>query len=132
MQPDATTLTRREHRESDNRAVPRAAGRSCDRRSGLFQAPAGAGAPLTGAELAGSEARGFWWVVGAFLICPCHLPITLAVAGTLLAGTALGAALSNHPVIAGVAITVAWAAATWRGFRLMRSGGRSIRARRVP
>jgi hypothetical protein len=66
------------------------------------------------------EARGIAWVVGAFVICPCHLPITLALAAALLGGTTAGVALRSHPVLAGVLITVTWAAATWHGFRLMK------------
>lgn len=67
------------------------------------------------------ENRGMAWVIGAFLICPCHLPITLGLAATLLTGTALGAALRGHPIVAGTVITLAWVAATWRGVHLMRS-----------
>jgi MerE protein len=66
-----------------------------------------------------SESRGLAWVIGAFVICPCHLPITLALAATLLAGTAAGAALRTHPFVAGTFITLAWLAATWHGFRLL-------------
>ena len=67
------------------------------------------------------EKRGVAWIIGAFLICPCHLPLTLWLAATLLTGTALGAALRDHPMVAGTVITVAWLAATWRGFHLLRS-----------
>jgi len=59
------------------------------------------------------------WVIGAFVFCPCHLPITLTVAAALLAGTAAGVAVRSHPVIAGALISAAWAAGTWHGFRLM-------------
>jgi mercuric ion transport protein len=59
-------------------------------------------------------------VIGAFVICPCHLPLTLALAAALLGGTAAGAALRGHPIAAGTIITATWAAATWHGFRLMR------------
>jgi hypothetical protein len=62
-------------------------------------------------------------VIGAFVICPCHLPLTLALAATLLGGTAAGGALRGHPFVAGSIITLAWAAATWHGFRLMRRAG---------
>jgi hypothetical protein len=65
--------------------------------------------------------RGVAWVLGAFLICPCHLPITLGLATTVLAGTALGATLHSHPVFAGAIVTVVWGAATWHGFRLLRN-----------
>jgi hypothetical protein len=67
------------------------------------------------------EKRGVLWIMGAFLICPCHLPLTLWLAATLLGGTALGAALWGHRVIAGAVITLVWLAATWRGFHLLRS-----------
>jgi cytochrome c biogenesis protein CcdA len=78
--------------------------------------------PLTPAQ---AENRGLAWVVGAFVICPCHLPITLGVLGALLAGTAAGAMLRGHIVLAGTAISLAWLAATWHGFRLMRTGEKS-------
>ena len=71
-----------------------------------------------------ADSRGMAWVIGAFVICPCHLPLTLALAATLLAGTAAGAALRAHPHVAGTVITLTWLAATWHGFRLLRSAGR--------
>jgi hypothetical protein len=61
------------------------------------------------------------WLVGGFLFCPCHLPLTLWLLGTLLAGTAAGALLRRHVVVAAVIITSVWALATWRGVRLLRS-----------
>jgi hypothetical protein len=70
-----------------------------------------------------TETKGLAWVVGAFLICPCHLPLTLGLGATLLAGTAAGAALGEHPFIAGTVLTVAWGAATWHGLRLLRLSG---------
>lgn len=72
-----------------------------------------------------AENRGIVWVVGAFVICPCHLPITLGLAATLLGGTAAGAALRGHPYLAGTVITATWVAATWHGFRLMGSAQRA-------
>jgi len=41
------------------------------------------------------EGRGVLLLIGAFLFCPCHLPLTLALAGMLLAGTAAGALLRS-------------------------------------
>jgi hypothetical protein len=66
------------------------------------------------------ERRGRRWIFGSFVFCPCHLPITLAVLGTVLGGTAVGAMLREHALLAGVVITAAWVAGTWRGFRLVR------------
>ena len=66
------------------------------------------------------EKRGMVWMVGAFVFCPCHLPITLSVLALMLGGTALGALLIAHPYIAGAVTTALWGAGTWRGFRLVR------------
>jgi hypothetical protein len=74
------------------------------------------------------ETRGLVWVLGAFLLCPCHLPLTLAAAATALSGTALGLALRAHPYVAGAIVTIAWGAATWRGIYLVRLAMRRTRA----
>ncbi len=65
--------------------------------------------------------RGVWWVAGSFLLCPCHLPVTLMVLSVVLGGTALGAALQEHAILAGSVVTVAWGAGTWRGIRHLRA-----------
>ena len=74
------------------------------------------------------ENRGLAWVIGAFLICPCHLPLTLWVAAALLSGTAAGALLRGHPYVAGAVITVVWLAATWHGIRHLHAAWASARA----
>lgn len=61
------------------------------------------------------------WLVGAFLFCPCHLPLALGLAATVLGGTVVGAMLRDHPVVAGTVIAVVWLAGTWRGVHLLRS-----------
>ena len=66
------------------------------------------------------ENRGMAWVIGAFVFCPCHLPITLSVLALMLGGTAAGALLRAHPFAAGAAVTLLWIAGTWRGFALMK------------
>jgi MerE protein len=68
-----------------------------------------------------AETRGVLWVVGALLLCPCHLPLTLWLLGTLLYGTLAGALLHEHPYVAGAVISVVWLAATWHGVRLLRA-----------
>jgi hypothetical protein len=70
------------------------------------------------------ERRGRWWLALSFLACPCHLPWTLAILGTVLGGTALGAALRDHSVVAGVVIASVWAAGTARGLWLVRRAER--------
>ena len=71
-----------------------------------------------------AQRRGLIWVIGAFAICPCHLPVTLALAAAVLSGTASGAFVAGHPYLAGALISVVWLAATWRGFRYLRSAER--------
>jgi hypothetical protein len=67
------------------------------------------------------ENRGLLWVVGAFAVCPCHLPLTLGVAAALLSGTTAAAVLDGHPYVSGAVISAVWGAATWRGVHLMNS-----------
>jgi hypothetical protein len=66
------------------------------------------------------ENRGMMWMIGAFVFCPCHLPITLSALALLLGGTVAGAALRAHPYIGGMIVTLLWAAGTWRGFALVK------------
>ena len=66
-----------------------------------------------------AENRGLAWVIGSFVLCPCHLPITLWWVALLLSGTAAGTLLRSHPLIAGVVVTVLWLAGTWRGIRYL-------------
>ena len=73
------------------------------------------------------ERRGLWWLLGSFLLCPCHLPLSLGMLAALFAGTSLGAAFRDHTWIAGTLLTITWLAGTAYGFRLIgqakRAGG---------
>lgn len=69
------------------------------------------------------------WMIGAFVFCPCHLPITLGVLALLLGGTAAGALLRGHPYIAGMVVTAVWVAGTWRGFMLVRMAQKIAKSR---
>lgn len=59
-------------------------------------------------------------MVGAFVFCPCHLPLTLSALALLLGGTAAGALLREHPYVAAIIVTLLWAAGTWRGLMLVK------------
>jgi Fe2+ transport system protein B len=72
-----------------------------------------------------AERRALAWVIGSFLICPCHLPLTLSLAATVVSGTAAGALLRGHPYVAGSLITAAWLAGTLRGVLYFRSAQHS-------
>lgn len=77
----------------------------------------GSACPITPEQ---REERGFAWILGSFLLCPCHLPITLWIVGALLSGTAAGAALKGHVLFAGAMISVLWLAGTLWGLNLIR------------
>ena len=81
--------------------------------------------PLAAAPATHMEKRGFAWMIGGFAICPCHLPLTLGLIGSLFSGTAVGALINRHQYIAGGVITFAWVAATWRGVSYVRSSRRT-------
>jgi hypothetical protein len=66
--------------------------------------------------------RSLVWLVGGFLFCPCHLPLTLGVLGVVSAGTAVGGVLREHVVLSALIITSVWLLATWRGLWLLRGG----------
>jgi len=76
--------------------------------------------PQTAEVGSASVKAGLAWMIGFFAICPCHLPVTLAVLGMVLSGTVLGVFLQAHPWVAGSVMTAAWAAGTWRGLQLLR------------
>lgn len=67
-----------------------------------------------------TERRGLAWIIGGFLFCPCHLPLTLWVLGVAFAGTAAGTLLREHALAAGVLVTAVWLVATCHGLRLLR------------
>jgi hypothetical protein len=70
------------------------------------------------------ERRGRRWMVWSFLACPCHLPWTLALLGSMFGGTVLGGLLREHTVVAGLLVASTWLAGTARGFWLVRKGQR--------
>ena len=74
------------------------------------------------------EKRGRWWLVGAYFLCPCHLPIALALAGVIFGGSALGATISGNKVGTGVVLTVFYGLVLWRGFWHIRTAKRLVAA----
>jgi hypothetical protein len=72
------------------------------------------------------------WLVWSFLLCPCHLPLSLGVLTAVLAGTSFGAVLRDHTWAAGAVITATWLAGTGYGFHLIRRAQRAGGACPVP
>ncbi|MDE0805559.1 MAG: hypothetical protein OSA99_19840 [Acidimicrobiales bacterium] len=66
------------------------------------------------------ERRGRRWLVLSYLLCPCHIPITLALIGAVLGGSALGAVLTGNAVRVAVVLTSLYGVVLWRGFRQIR------------
>lgn len=79
--------------------------------------------PIT--EAVSLEKRGRSWLLWSFLLCPCHLPWTLAILGGVLASTSLGVFVRDHAWIAGTIVTIAWIAGTGYGFHLIRLAQRN-------
>ncbi len=66
------------------------------------------------------EQRGRRWLVVSYFLCPCHIPITLALLGAVFGGSTLGAAVTGNALPVGIALTVLYALVLWRGFRQIR------------
>ncbi len=71
------------------------------------------------------ERRGRAWLLWSFLLCPCHLPLTLSVLGTVLASTSVGVGLREHTWLAGTIVTAGWILGTGYGLRLIRRAERA-------
>lgn len=74
---------------------------------------------------AGLERRGRRWLLWSFLLCPCHLPLTLGILTGVLAGTSLGAVVRDNRWAAGAVISATWVIGTAYGFVLIRRAQRS-------
>ena len=71
------------------------------------------------------EKRGRAWLLWSFLLCPCHLPWTLAILATVFAGSSVGVIVREHVWLAGTLVTAAWVLGTGYGFRLIRRAERA-------
>jgi len=113
--PEFAPRSRYEH---DDRGVSGDVGGHCrDDRARVTSSSCSGGRPIT---LTRRENRGLFWLLGAFVICPCHVPLTLGLVATLFAGTAVGVAVSSHPYLVGALLSAAWLVATLYALRLLR------------
>lgn len=72
-------------------------------------------APAQVPDARAAENRGRLWLVLGFVLCPCHLPLTMAVLGTFVGGGVLGAAVRDAWML-GTAMAVLYGLTVWRGF----------------
>lgn len=70
------------------------------------------------------ERRGRRWLVVSYFLCPCHLPVVLALLGAAFGGSAVGAAVTGSALRVGVVLTAVYGVVLWRGFRSIRRAKR--------
>jgi mercuric ion transport protein len=77
-------------------------------------------APRSNGAARRAENRGRLWLVVSYLLCPCHLPVTLGLVAAAAGGTAIGAALTANAWRFGAVLAVLYGLALWRGFHHLR------------
>lgn len=63
------------------------------------------------------ERLGRRWLIWSFILCPCHLPITLGVLGVVFGGSAFGAVIKSNGLGIGIALTSLYAIGLTIGLR---------------
>ncbi len=66
------------------------------------------------------ERTGRSWLLWSFILCPCHLPWTLAILSAVAGGSTLGVALVRYRTLVGITIAVLYLAGVGIGFRYLR------------
>ena len=56
------------------------------------------------------------------MLCPCHLPVTLAALVLLAGGTVAGGFVRHNLLLIGTITTLMWAGGTLMGYRLLKAG----------
>lgn len=72
------------------------------------------------------ENRGRLWLVVAYLLCPCHLPVSMALLAAVFGTGTWASAIVGNPWRVGVTLGVLYALALWRGFRWLRAAKRGL------
>lgn len=82
---------------------------------------------LPNARKADGTKRGERWLAISFLLCPCHLPWTLAILAAIGGGTAFGAFVKANALVVGIVVSALWIAGTAKGFVLIRQAERAAK-----
>jgi cytochrome c biogenesis protein CcdA len=85
-------------------------------------------APKSNREARRSENRGRFWLVLSYVLCPCHLPVTMALVVAVAGGTAVGAAMTASMWRLGVVMAALYGLALWRGFHHLRRAKATVEA----
>ncbi len=79
------------------------------------------------------ERTGRRWLIWTFILCPCHLPWTLAILAALFGGSTIGLLVERYRTWVGVAIAVIYFVGVGIGFNYLRkakaAGACQIRSR---
>ena len=78
---------------------------------------------------ANRERRGRAWLLWSFIVCPCHLPLTIALLGTVFAGTAFGTVVTSNTLGVGLFFGALYTGGLAVGFRHLRAATRDIDCR---
>jgi len=87
-----------------------------DRETSAAVTPAGDPADA-GARL---ERTGRRWLMWSFILCPCHLPWTLAILAAVFGGSTIGVFVNQYRTAVGVAIAVIYLIGVAIGFNYLR------------
>ena len=77
--------------------------------------------PVGADEARRRERKGRAWLLWSFIVCPCHLPLTIGVLGALFGGSAFGAIITRNPIGVGVVFGLLYLAGLVVAFRHLRS-----------
>ena len=80
----------------------------------------------TSSGSADREKRGRRWVVWSFILCPCHLPVTLGVLGTVFGGSAFGPLIARNGLSIGLGISAVYAVGLGIGLRHIHLANKDI------
>ena len=72
------------------------------------------------------EKKGRWWLVLSYVLCPCHLPVTLALLGVAFGGTAFGSIVAGNAGWVAAVMVALYAAVLARGFTHLRRAKRLL------
>ena len=76
--------------------------------------------PLAAVDPDRLERTGRRWLIWSFILCPCHLPWTMAALAAVFGGTAFGALVTANATTVGVLIGLVYAVGVGIGFRYIR------------
>lgn len=88
-----------------------------DQRADLGPAPSADHDASEGERL---ERTGRRWLIWSFILCPCHLPWTLAILAAVFGGSTIGVLVNQYRTVVGVAIAVIYFIGVAIGFSYLR------------